>query len=477
MSSKDDLALVIANTQQAERLLASASTANQAKWISDLARALEVAARRMQVGQLKEAASRAIQYAHAIHVDALTLEGVYLKGQTPNKGAKGSRVTGTKRVPVKDETPTIAEQGISKKESAEAKALADVKAEVPQLHEQVRQGEISVRKATSEIRKKKKAQARKKQEQKLKATLPTSVGDRCQVEAADCLDWLRKQPRDSIHLVFGSPPYEDARLYLEDGQDLGITRNTGQWVAWMLEVYQAALACCTGLVAFVVEGRTRDYRWSASPCLLVAALRREGIALRKPPIYQRVGIPGSGGPDWLRNDYELIICATRGAELPWSENTAMGKPPVYEPGGNPTHRRQDGSRVNGEVGTASMQDRNNTGPHRARQQAGRVFQTPEIANPGNVIKCAVGGGNMGDPLCHQNEAPFPEYLAEFFIRSFCPPGGIVCDPFVGSGTTAKEALRLGRCFVGCDLRGSQVELSRRRVACVQPELFVEPSND
>jgi hypothetical protein len=123
--------------------------------------------------------------------------------------------------------------------------------------------------------------------------------------------------------------------------------------------------------------------------------------------------------------------------------------------------------VNDPIGYASPRDRRNHGSHRVRRRAGRVYRPPERANPGNVIDCgAVGGGNMGDELCHENEAPFHERLPETFIRSWCPPGGLVCDPFVGSGTTAKVAIRWGRHFLGCDLRESQVDLSRRRVGDV-----------
>jgi hypothetical protein len=66
-------------------------------------------------------------------------------------------------------------------------------------------------------------------------------------------------------------------------------------------------------------------------------------------------------------------------------------------------------------------------------------------------------------LAHENEVPFPEALAEFFVRSFCPPGGLVLDCFSGSGTTGAVAVRHGRRFAGCDIRPSQVELSRRRI--------------
>jgi site-specific DNA-methyltransferase (adenine-specific) len=70
---------------------------------------------------------------------------------------------------------------------------------------------------------------------------------------------------------------------------------------------------------------------------------------------------------------------------------------------------------------------------------------------------------MGSPLAHDNEAPFPEALAEFFIRSFCPLGGVVLDPFSGSGTTAAVAFKTGRLCISMDCRKSQCDLTRRRI--------------
>jgi hypothetical protein len=165
----------------------------------------------------------------------------------------------------------------------------------------------------------------------------------------------------------------------------------------------------------------------------------------------------------------------------------MGHEPKYGPGGDPSHRRQDGRRVNALDGYASPEERARLGPHRARRQSGRNYIPPDIANPGNVVvetytaqevaallghagdvaRCTVGGGNMGNPLCHENEAPFPERLAEFYIRSFCRPGGIVLDCCCGSGTTLAVALAHGRRAIGCDIRADQVELTRRRIASVQ----------
>jgi hypothetical protein len=70
---------------------------------------------------------------------------------------------------------------------------------------------------------------------------------------------------------------------------------------------------------------------------------------------------------------------------------------------------------------------------------------------------------MGSMLAHENEAPFPERLAEFFLRSFCPSGGVVLDPFSGSATVAAVAQRWDRHAFGLDLRRSQAELGHRRV--------------
>jgi len=273
-----------------------------------------------------------------------------------------------------------------------------------------------------------------------------------QLYTGDCIDIMKRYvPTDSIDLVFGSPPYEDARTY---GLDNCVTGQA--WVDWMVSVVVESLRVCTGLTAFVVEGRTRKYAWSCTPALLIADLHRAGIAVRKPPIFHRSGIPGCSGPDWLRNDYEIIVCATRGGPLPWSNNTAMGSPPKCKPGGDLTNRLADGRRVR-VAGAPTMYFGKDRGDYERTQK----YIPPAIANPGNVIRTP--GGHVGSKLAHENEAPFPEGLAEFFIRSFCPPDGWVLDPFSGSGTTAAVALRCHRNAIGIDIRKSQTDLAHRRI--------------
>lgn len=264
----------------------------------------------------------------------------------------------------------------------------------------------------------------------------------------DCLEVMRSMPDASVDLVFCSPPYEAARTY-----GIGFALRGQAWVDWAVERYVECLRVSRGLVAWVVEGQTKQFRWTATPALLMTDLHHRGVKLRKPPAYMRVGIPGSGGPDWFRNDYEFIVCASHG-KLPWSDNTACGHPPKWAPGGTPSHRLPNGRRVN-LLHTKTMAD---------GSKSVQGYRPPRLANPGNVIRCHGGGGQMGHGLAHENEAPFPLSLAERFILSFCPPGGTVLDPFIGSGTTAHAAVKHGRRCIGIDVRESQIDLTRRRLA-------------
>ena len=63
--------------------------------------------------------------------------------------------------------------------------------------------------------------------------------------------------------------------------------------------------------------------------------------------------------------------------------------------------------------------------------------------------------------CHY--APFPEDLVNTPILACSPEGGIVLDPFMGSGTTAVVAKKLNRHFVGIELNADYVEVANHRI--------------
>lgn len=77
------------------------------------------------------------------------------------------------------------------------------------------------------------------------------------------------------------------------------------------------------------------------------------------------------------------------------------------------------------------------------------------------------------PYSGAHYATMPPKLAEKCILAGCPVGGVVFDPFVGSGTTVAVAVKLGRRGIGLDLNPKYLaENAEPRVAAVAPMLFV-----
>lgn len=60
-------------------------------------------------------------------------------------------------------------------------------------------------------------------------------------------------------------------------------------------------------------------------------------------------------------------------------------------------------------------------------------------------------------------AVYPEKLIEPCIKAGCPEGGIVLDPFMGSGTTAVVAKKLGCNYVGIDLNPENLKIADDRL--------------
>lgn len=58
----------------------------------------------------------------------------------------------------------------------------------------------------------------------------------------------------------------------------------------------------------------------------------------------------------------------------------------------------------------------------------------------------------------------PLALMRWLVRLVCPPGGLLLDPFMGSGTTGAAAVLEGRRFVGIELEPAYVEIAQARIA-------------
>jgi DNA modification methylase len=121
---------------------------------------------------------------------------------------------------------------------------------------------------------------------------------------------------------------------------------------------------------------------------------------------------------------------------------------------------------------ASKADRDE-GCEEMPERAGGAMQ----ANVGDVM--GLGGASLkGEPKQRQlsrNHHPTvkPTALMRYLCRLVTPPGGVVLDPFMGSGSTGKAAALEGFGFVGIEIDGEYLEIARRRIAEAQTQPTLE----
>ena len=95
--------------------------------------------------------------------------------------------------------------------------------------------------------------------------------------------------------------------------------------------------------------------------------------------------------------------------------------------------------------------------------------TPEQA----VVTFATANGTSGKPssisegrnTAYKNNHPTvkPTDLMRYLCRLVTPPGGIVLDPFMGSGSTGKAAVKEGFSFIGIEMSEEYMEIAKARI--------------
>ncbi|WP_105530786.1 DNA-methyltransferase [Solimicrobium silvestre] len=80
--------------------------------------------------------------------------------------------------------------------------------------------------------------------------------------------------------------------------------------------------------------------------------------------------------------------------------------------------------------------------------------------------------HKSDPERADHPTQKPLEIIDRMIHASCPPGGLVLDPFMGSGTTAVSAQRCGRNFVGFELNSSYCEIIQQRLAAPEAQLVM-----
>jgi DNA modification methylase len=91
----------------------------------------------------------------------------------------------------------------------------------------------------------------------------------------------------------------------------------------------------------------------------------------------------------------------------------------------------------------------------------------DMVFPDNVLEFAPIVNNK-----KKHSAAFPDALPEWFIKLFTDPGDLVLDPFIGSGTTAVSAIKLGRHYIGIEKQKKYWNVAQKntKLAKAVPEI-------
>jgi adenine-specific DNA-methyltransferase len=98
-------------------------------------------------------------------------------------------------------------------------------------------------------------------------------------------------------------------------------------------------------------------------------------------------------------------------------------------------------------------------------------QNPKGKSPGNVFHYPRPAPRHTDESAHPHAKPVA--MLERFVMASCPNGGVVTDPFMGSGSAAVASVRQGRHYFGIERDGKWFDEACRRVerATAQGRLF------
>lgn len=183
--------------------------------------------------------------------------------------------------------------------------------------------------------------------------------------------------------------------------------------------------------------------------------------------------------------------ATVGQKMPDGWNTGPGAHGSFHPDG----REKGKTHLPGNVNPAKGQAAYEAGDEKQRTKAGLLAyaqKSRKLAEAGSGTK---NNDSMDEALAEMRDtrnrrsvwtvatepykgshfATFPTKLIEHCILAGAPAGGIVFDPFFGSGTTGQVAQALGRKFIGIDIDVRNKPLQDERLR--QPSLDLEPAHE
>ena len=311
------------------------------------------------------------------------------------------------------------------------------------------------------------------------------------VLCGDALEMLKRLPDEYVQMCVTSPPYYGLRDYGAEGQ-IGCEQTPLEYIDRLTEIFRevrrvlksngtlwlniADTYCGTGSNGAYTDPKNPKGRNGQSlslarraagckqkdligiPWLLAFALRADGWYLRSDIIWQKENPMPESCKDRPSRCYEHIFLLTKSKKY-FYDAAAIAEPIASTTAARYRTGRGAGHKYADEVpGQGKVQGINRT-------RSGGYYDEALIPTMRNkrdvwlINTVPYSGGHF---------AAFPPKLAETCIKAGCPKGGVVIDPFLGSGTTAAVAKSLDRHYIGIELNIEYCALARARIGGVQP---------
>lgn len=223
------------------------------------------------------------------------------------------------------------------------------------------------------------------------------------------------------------------------------------------------------------------------PWMVAFALRADGWWLRQDIIWAKPNPMPESVTDRCTKAHEYIFLLSKSAKYYYDNEAVMEVATGYD-GRKDTMFKGAVKSYDGVMPGGKPQSFAQNGHERWQYRSLETGRTGEVhsgyENPDGTLR--VSFDDKGIPVRNKRDvwtvttkpykgahfATFPPKLIEPCIKAGCPAGGIVFDPFVGSGTTVMVANELGRRGIGLDLNMKYLDVNaRERLASVQPLIF------
>lgn len=257
--------------------------------------------------------------------------------------------------------------------------------------------------------------------------------ERNRIYNMDCLDGLRQLPADSVDLTVTSPPYDNLRNYR------GYTFNFEEIASELYRVTKPG-----GVVVWVVGDATIKGSETGTSFRQALGFMDAGFFLHDTMIYEKDSI---AFPDTNRyyQIFEYMFILSKGR--PKTTNLLRDR-----------KNKQPGKKLRGG-------ERRDDGTLMYRRKGNEL---KEYGVRFNIWRYPTGFMKSArDKIAFQHPAIFPEQLALDHVESWSKQGDLVLDPFMGSGTTAKAAILLGRQCIGFEVSAEYCEIARQRLELIQ----------